>query len=133
MRISDWSFRRVLFRSRNTLAALSEFEDLNDAVRPTGGVVNKVSNWFKDALGNDELSRMEQLSLGMARGMRQPGEGAVSDFEGKLFAKMAGGYNPPYGTNVASAQAGQSLSTPPVELPPFPHGYLQHTSTPTNT
>src|SRR3546814_3659434 len=104
MRISDWSFRRVLFRSRNTLAALSEFEDLNDAVRPTGGVVNKVSNWFKDALGNDELSRMEQLSLGMARGMRQPGEGAVSDFEGKLFAKMAGGYNRPYGTNVAFAQ-----------------------------
>src|SRR3546814_9120955 len=78
-------------KARNTLAALSEFEDLNDAIRPTGGVVNKVSNWFKDALGNDELSRMEQLSLGMARGMRQPGEGVVSDFEGKLFAKMAGG------------------------------------------
>src|SRR3546814_18709308 len=75
-------------KARNTLAALSEFEDLNDAVRPTGGVVNKVSNWFKDALGNDELSRMEQLSLGMARGMRQPGAGAVSDFEGKLFAKI---------------------------------------------
>src|SRR3546814_7126743 len=61
-------------KARNTLAALSEFEDLNDAVRPTGGVVNKVSNWFKDALGNDELSRMEQLSLGMARGMRRSGE-----------------------------------------------------------
>src|SRR3546814_18540887 len=28
-------------KARNTLAALSEFEDLNDAVRPTGGVVNK--------------------------------------------------------------------------------------------
>src|SRR3546814_9562639 len=125
MRISDWSFRRVLFRSRNTLAALSEFEDLNDAVRPTGGVVNKVSNWFKDALGNDELSRMEQLSLGMARGMRQPGEGAVSDFEGKLFAKMAGGYNRPYGTNVAFAQAGKSLAQRQIDMQQFREAYLQ--------
>src|SRR3546814_3025858 len=96
-------------KARNTLAALSEFEDLNDAVRPTGGVVNKVSNWFKDALGNDELYRMEQLSLGMARGMRQPGEGAVSDFEGKLFAKMAGGYNRPYGRSEEHTSELQSL------------------------
>src|SRR3546814_16910045 len=71
---------------------------------------------FKDALGNDELSRMEQLSLGMARGMRQPGEGAVSDFEGKLFAKMAGGYNRPYGTNVAFAQAGKSLAQRQIDM-----------------
>src|SRR3546814_12550811 len=107
-------------KARNTLAALSEFEDLNDAVRPTGGVVNKVSNWFKDALGNDELSRMEQLSLGMARGMRQPGEGAVSDFEGKLFAKMAGGYHRPYGTTFSFAHAGKYLSQRQTAPPQFP-------------
>src|SRR3546814_103446 len=72
-----------VYKARNALAAPSEFEDPNHAVRPTGGVVNQVRNWFKDALVDDELSRTEQLALGMVRGRRQPGERAVSDFEGK--------------------------------------------------
>src|SRR3546814_6815921 len=72
---------------------------------------------------------MEQLSLGMARGMRQPGEGAVSDFEGKLFAKMAGGYNRPYGTNVAFAQAGKSLAQRQIDMQQFREAYLQANGT----
>src|SRR3546814_16167510 len=72
---------------------------------------------------------MEQLSLGMARGMRQPGEGAVSDFEGKIFAKMAGGYNRPYGTNVAFAQAGKSLAQRQFEMPQSREAYPQANET----
>src|SRR3546814_12038389 len=65
----------------------------------------------------------------MAGGMRQPGEGAVSDFEGKLFAKMAGGYNRPYGTNVAFAQAGKSLAQRQIAMQQFREAYLQANGT----
>src|SRR3546814_7673693 len=61
--------------------------------------------------------------------MRQPGEGAVSDFEGKLFAKMAGGYNRPYGTNVAFAQAGKSLAQRQIDMQQFREAYLQANGT----
>ncbi|API58519.1 hypothetical protein BSL82_03690 [Tardibacter chloracetimidivorans] len=116
-------------KARNALASYDEFSELNDRVRPTGGLINRGFNAIRETFGDSDLSRMEQLSLAMARSMRQPGEGPVSDWEGRIFAKMSGGYNRPYATNEAFIEAGKALSQRQIDMQQFREAYLQANGT----
>lgn len=110
--------------ARTTLSGLDEFEALNNRTRNPGGVVNRTANWVRSSLGDADLNRMDQLSNSMARHMRQPGEGAVSDYEGRLFQQMVGGYNQPFQTNRQYIAAARRLAQRQIEQQQFRENYV---------
>lgn len=84
---------------------LADFEVRNERLKPSGTVAGKVYNWFAGWGGNSDVSRMNAISQDQARQQRQPGEGAASDFEGRIYQKVVGGPDKPYGANVGYVRA----------------------------
>jgi hypothetical protein len=87
---------------RGTIASMRAAVDQPDAI-DTGETFTGLKAVFNRALatvGNDKArsrvnayDTLEAGSTAMARGERQPGEGAVSDYESKLFARIVPGNN----------------------------------------
>lgn len=87
-----------LTNARATIAQSREYENLLRKQK-TGGiygvpVVGAVAGW-----ADPEIRRMEALSAEQARSKRQPGEGAVSDFDAKMFERMVPSKGLPTETN----------------------------------
>lgn len=111
------------------LRALDEFDQINDRLRPTGGFINHASNAVRSWFGNSDLARMEQLGKGFARTQRKPGEGATSDFEGKMYNLMVGGADQPYATNRSFSQAYRREAQETVAKQQFREQYLSQRGT----
>jgi hypothetical protein len=122
-------YRRGADMARARLSELTEFDQLNSEIKPTGGIISNATNWAASALGNEKLSRMDQLTASMARNMRQPGEGAVSDFDARQFLTMVGGYDKPYATNVRYSRAARALAERQIAQQQFREAFLQANST----
>lgn len=96
-----------LMEKNTTAAAKSQQADrfltLNDTTK-TGGiyavpVLGPTASTLKIAAGNNELGEMQSIAIDLSRHLRQPGEGAMSDFDAKQLAKSTVGITNPYETN----------------------------------
>lgn len=85
------------------IADADDFATRNERLRPDGSLLNRAKNWLTNWGGDSDLTRMNQLQANAARQQRQAGEGATSDYEGKLYFSMVGGADKPYGANVGFA------------------------------
>lgn len=81
-----------------SLMDLSEFEELNSRYFP-GFFPPQVAAMLPSFMTSADQQRAAQLSAGMARGNRIPGEGTISDFDAKQFLKMTGGLDKDKATN----------------------------------
>jgi hypothetical protein len=115
--------------ARDTLSSLDEFDAINERLRPSGGIVNRAGNWVQEKLGSNDHERMTQIGNNFARNMRQAGEGAVSDYEGRLFQQMVGGYDKTYATNRQFSVATRNLAKRRIEMHQFQEAYLRSNGT----
>lgn len=84
--------------ARNSLAQAREMEGLMSR-QDTGGVYAVPVIGDLVGMFDPEIRRMDALQTSAARSKRQPGEGAVSDFDGRQFLKMTYGKDQPTETN----------------------------------
>jgi hypothetical protein len=111
--------------ARRGLAALDEFDQINDRLRPTGGFLNSTTNKVLKFFGNADLERIDQLSKGFARQQGAADKGSVSDFEGKMFNGMVGGPDKPSATNKSFSQAARKQAQDTIDRHQFNDGYVK--------
>jgi hypothetical protein len=116
-------------KARKNLLDISEFESLNESIRPTGSFLDSAYQTARGWLGDGDRTRMDQLSTNMARQQRQPGEGAVSDFEGKMFQRMVGNKGQPGSSNSQFAAASRIVSQRAIDHRRFQENFLATNST----
>ena len=62
----------------------NRFLEINEVnQRKTGPIVGQLPSY------SDEAKEMDKIAIGLSRGMRQAGEGSMSDFDAKQFAKAS--------------------------------------------
>jgi len=114
--------------ARGNLAKLGEFGDLNNK-----GITGGFGGWLQARLPafaqSADAQRMEQLSLGLARGNRIPGEGTISDFDAKQFQRMTGGLDKDKATNTTFANASAAVERAKIERQTFREAFLQANGT----
>jgi hypothetical protein len=109
------------------LAELREFEGL--AQEGTGGPSGYLQGILPSFMQTDRAQRLEQLSSGLARANRIPGEGTISDFDAKQFLKMTGGIDKSPATNRAFVQASRAAQKAAVDRQAFNEAFLQANGT----
>jgi hypothetical protein len=109
------------------LAELREFEGL--AQEGTGGIGGYLQTMLPSFMQTDRAQRLEQLSSGLARANRIPGEGTISDFDAKQFLKMTGGIDKSPATNRAFVQASRAAQKAAVDRQAFNEAFLQANGT----
>lgn len=114
--------------ARTKLAQLGEFDELNSR-----GITGGFGGWLQSKMPpfaqSADAQRMEQLSLGLARGNRIPGEGTISDFDAKQFLKMTGGLDKDDTTNVKFSSAAKMVERAKIDRQAFREAFLAANST----
>lgn len=110
--------------ARSAISNAREMEGLL-ARQKTGGiygmpVIGAVAGW-----ADPEVRRMDSLSNQSARTMRQPGEGAISDFDARMFQSMTYGKAQPTETNKAIVRAQRVAADRVLERRAFADQYVE--------
>ena len=91
----------------------------------TGGVYGVPLLGTLAAYADPELRRLDQLQASAARGMREAGEGSMSDFDAKMFLTMAYSKGLPMETNRAVLRAQRVANAQTIERKGFNDWYYQ--------
>lgn len=111
-----------------TAQAAARFLELNKNVA-TGGVTDKfgVGRWV-NSMGSD-YAEMEAITAKLAPGMREPGSGSTSDFDGKQFERATVGVDKPKATNENIARAMIARAQQSKDYADFRQTYLEQNGT----
>lgn len=91
----------------------------------TGGIYGLPVIGSIAAYADPQLRRLDQLQAGSARGMREAGEGSMSDFDAKMFLSMAYSKGAPMETNRAVIRAQRIANNQIIENKAFNDWYYQ--------
>lgn len=90
---------------RNTLMDLDRFEALNKETQANALERGVPLTQSITGLFNEDVKEMQAITARLARQNRQPGEGAVSDYDAQQFIKATVDYGKPYETNANMIKA----------------------------
>lgn len=107
----------------NDIRELQEFMDLNRQSMLSGPVGGRAPAMSAEA------SRMDSISANQSRKMRQPGEGATSDFDARMFLKGTVSREKPLAANEAIAAGAIMAKKNQLEYLEFKRAYLEQNQT----
>jgi hypothetical protein len=110
----------------NDMSSIKQFIDLNYAHQDvTGPVVGKLPM----QIVSEPVAIMDKIGIEQSRKMRQPGEGATSDFDAKQFAKASLSTSNRYDTNRVIATAALGKKQNELDYKQFRREYLENNDT----
>lgn len=111
---------------QNDINTIKHFLDLNyEHQDVTGPIVGKLPMQW----GSDAVAQMDKIGIEQSRKMRQPGEGAMSDFDAKQFAKASLSTSNRYATNRAIGTALIGAKQNELDYKQFRRDYLEQNKT----
>jgi hypothetical protein len=113
---------------QNALQGLQEFEGINDR-GVTGGFGGWLQSKLPSFLQTDDAQRAEQITTGLARANRIPGEGTISDFDARQFMRMTGGLDKGQSANAAYIKAAKAVQQSALDRQAFNEAFLQANGT----
>lgn len=115
-------------KESSTADAARRFLEINKRV-DTGGITDKFGlTRALQSIGSD-YSELESITARLAPGMREPGSGATSDFDGKQFERATVGVDKPRATNENIAQGIIARAQQSQDYADFRQTYLEQNGT----
>jgi hypothetical protein len=115
-------------KERGTADAARRFIEINSRVN-TGGLTDRLAiTRSLQSMGSD-YSELEAITARLAPGMREPGSGATSDYDGKQFERATVGVDKPRATNENIAKGIIARAQQSQDYAEFRNTYLEQNGT----
>lgn len=116
--------------ARTHLQALDEFGGINqDHANDMGSWGTWAKSQLPTFLQPSWLQRSTEITTGLARGQRIPGEGTISDFDARQFGKMVGGPDKSAAANDAYLAAQKAVNQTAIDRQAFNEAFVQANGT----